>query len=149
MHAFKPALVVLALAVASFGCNSSDDPTSPSTSCTRDLTGTRSWIIRGGCEGSVSSDQHGTGTATFSTASCTLVMDVTPAAVKTAGGSWTMTADLRNGSATVVRANTDCPGTDTGTVRVDTTSVIATVLAPANSACSCRLAYTVNVALPG
>ncbi len=68
--------------------------------------------------------------------------------MKSAGGSRTPTAEVRNGTAQAVRVNTSCPDTDTGTVRIGTTGIIASVRAPADPSCECRLNYLVNVALP-
>jgi hypothetical protein len=130
-------------------CNGGDDgPTGPPTACsTLNLTGQRAYTIRGGCEGSSISMQQGNGSATYDAANCRLVADVTPPAVRSAGGNWTLTGDLRNGTATVVRTNTTCPNTDTGPIRIDNTAIVAEMAAPA-SPCDCRLVYVVNISLP-
>lgn len=144
-----PAALLSLLLVLGCGGGGDDGPTGPNVSCNAlNLAGARTWFIRGGCEGGTITTQGGIGNATYDATSCSLVADVTPPAVKSAGGSWTLTADLRNGTAQVVRANTTCPNTDTGTARIDTSSIIANLRAPSDPSCDCRLVYLVNVALP-
>jgi hypothetical protein len=148
-EAVTAALLSLALVLVS-GCGGGDDsPTNPNVSCNAiNLTGTRTWFIRGGCEGGAVSTQQGNGAGTYDATSCTLKVDVTPPSVKNAGGTWTLNADLRNGTANVVRANTTCANTDTGSARIDVSAIIAEVRAPADPNCDCRLNYLVNIALP-
>lgn len=141
---------VLLSATLVLGCGGSDGgPTNPNASCSSlNLTGTRTMFVRGGCEGGAIFTQSGEAQITYNPSACTLTGDVTPSAVKSAGGSYTLTADLRNGTASIVRANTTCPGTDTGTVEIDPSTVRFQVRAPANASCECRLNYLVSINIP-
>ena len=140
-------MVLLALC-AVFGCSGGDDdsPTGTNNACALPWAGTRSWFMHGGCFGGITSDVTDTSTATFS--SCTLTMDITPTAEKARGATWTLTANLQSGTAQVVRANTDCAATDTGTVHMNNRTAVAELRSPNNPACSCSLVYTVSVPGP-
>lgn len=129
-----------------FGCSGGDDgPTDVQSLCALPWAGTRTWFMAGGCPATPSSF-NSQSTLTFS--NCTITMDVTPPAEKTRGATWTLTTNLQTGTAQVVRANTDCPGTDTGSLDIRDTVVVADVTAPADPACACRLRYTISIPRP-
>jgi hypothetical protein len=138
---------VFALTLAVLGCGGGDDngPTQTINACAEPWAGQRGWIMRGGCEGAATSDTPGGGTATFS--GCTLTLDVTPNPEEERGATWTLTANLETGQAQVVRANTACPGTDTGTVRVAGSAAIVS-MRTAPTTCQCTLVYTINIPRP-
>jgi hypothetical protein len=144
---FRLALILVVLC-AMFGCSGGDDdgPTDPATLCALPWAGTRSWFLRGGCAGSAASDLQGTGTATFS--NCTITMEITPQAEKAKGATWTLSANLQAGTAQVVRANTECAATDTGTVRMASSSAVADLHSPSTPGCNCNLVYTVSIPQP-
>jgi hypothetical protein len=151
MRTMKALAAGLLAATLVSGCGGGDGngPTGPNASCSAlNLTGTRTLIVRGGCEGGVVSTQNGEAQVVYNSTNCLLTGDITPPAVKNTGGTWTLTADFRNGTASVVRANTACPGTDTGTARIDPSTVTMEVRAPADPSCDCRLVYLVSINRP-
>ncbi len=143
-----PFAVVLLAVCAIFGCSGGDDdnPTDPETACAIPWAGNRSWFMRGGCSGAGASDLNGFATATFS--NCTITMDVTPPAEKAKGATWTLNANLQAGTAQVVRANTECAATDTGSVSVVRSSAVASLRSPTTPGCNCTLVYTVSIPQP-
>ncbi|HEX8253835.1 MAG TPA: hypothetical protein VF846_11835 [Thermoanaerobaculia bacterium] len=144
---YRSAALLILMPLALLGCGGDDGPTAPPANiCAQNWAGSRTFVIRGGCEGVAFGDEPGGGVATFN--SCTLNLDVTPKAEKNRGGTWMLSANLQAGTATVVRTNGTCPGTESGELRFTNASITTSLRAAANPACDCRLSYTISIARP-